>query len=189
MNLKVTTIILICLFASSALGAKEIAGVKLEDKVQITPDSPALVLNGAGIREKFFFKIYVAALYLPERSNAAAEILSMPGAKRAVMHFLHDEVSKEKLVAAWNEGFDNNQSQADMDKLRARLDRFNGFFDTVKSGDVVVLDYVPGLGTSVSVKGVKKGVIPGGDFNQALLAVWIGNEPADSDLKSGLLGE
>jgi len=189
MNIRKAAIIMVCIYVSSGLQAMEIAGVNLEDKIQLTPDGPVLVLNGAGIREKFFFNIYVAGLYLPKKSNLAAEILAMPGAKRATMHFLHDEVSKEKLVAAWIDGFENNQSQAEMNKLRGRLDRFNGFFRTVHRGDVIVLDYIPDIGTSVNVKGVKKGVIPGDDFSRALLSVWLGNEPADSDLKYGLLGE
>lgn len=35
----------------------------------------------------------------------------MLGAKRVAMHFLHDEVSQERLIDAWNEGFENNQSE------------------------------------------------------------------------------
>lgn len=186
---KAVAMLFACLLCIGSLGAKEIAGVKLEDNVQLSPDSPASVLNGAGIRSKFFFKIYVAGLYLPKKSNSAAEILAMPGAKRIVMHFVHDEVSKEKLTAAWTEGFENNQSTAALNNLHLRLNQFNDFFDTVHAGDVILLDYLPKVGTTVTIKDTKKGVIPGEDFHRALLAVWLGNEPADDDLKTGLLGK
>lgn len=189
MNIKrVVAVLIVSLLHAGSLGAKEIAGVKLDNEARISPDNLALVLNGAGIREKFFFDIYVAGLYLPKKSNSVSEILTMPGANRIVMHFLHDEVSQEKLVAAWNEGFDANQSKADMQNLRTRLNQFNGFFETVHAGDVIIMDYIPNVGTTISVKGTNKGMIKGKDFNRALLAVWLGKEPADNDLKKALLG-
>ena len=105
------------------------------------------------------------------------------------MHFLYDEVSKDKLVDGWTEGFEKNQNKAAMDRLRRRLDQFNALFDTVHSGDVIELDYLPAAGTIVRIKGAKKGVIEGADFNHALLAVWLGDQPADDDLKKALLGK
>lgn len=113
----------------------------------------------------------------------------MLGEIRIVMHFLYDEVSKEKLIAAWNDGFKNSQSPPVLKQLDARLKQFNGFFETVHSGDAIHFDYVPDLGTTVTIKGSKKGAIAGKYFNQALLSVWLGDDSADSDLKEGLLGK
>ena len=141
------------------------------------------------MRSKFFFKIYVGGLYLPAKSNSAAEILDINGPNRVVMHFLYGEVSKDKLIDGWNEGFENNQDATTMAKLRDRLGQFNALFQTVHSGDVIELDYTPETGTIVRIKGAKKGVIKGADFNRALLAVWLGREPADADLKKVLLGD
>jgi len=59
----------------------------------------------------------------------------------------------------------------------------------MKKGDRIVIDYLPERGTQVTVKGNLKGVIPGEDFNQALLRVWLGDEPADKGLREGMLGE
>jgi Chalcone isomerase-like len=187
MKLRMVAAIIVCLIAAPTLWAKEVDGVTLSDEV--TVGGTPLPLNGAGVRSKFFVKVYVGGLYLPSKSHSAAEILTMKGPNRVVMHFLYDEVSKDKLVDGWTEGFEKNQDKTAMDRLRSRLDRFNTLFDTVYGGDVIELDYLPATGTIVRIKGTKKGVIEGADFNQALLAVWLGDEPADSDLKEALLGK
>lgn len=168
------------------LSAVDVAGVKIDGQVQIggTP----LVLNGAGVRSKLFVKVYVAALYLPNTSQSVSDILALPGPKRVAMHFLHEVVSKEKLVDAWDEGFKKNQSEESMKTLAPRLDQFNELFQTVQKGDVITLDYIPDDGTTVSINGTEKGKIPGADFNRALLEVWLGEDPVDSDLKQALLG-
>jgi len=187
MKFRMVAAVILCLIAAPTPWAKEVAGVSLNDEVSVggTP----LLLNGAGVRSKFFIKVYVGGLYLPSKSHSAAEILAMKGPNRVVMHFLYDEVSKDKLVDGWTEGFEKNQDKAAMDQLRTELDRFNALFETVHSGDVIELDYLPATGTIIRIKGAKKGVIEGADFNRALLAVWLGDEPADSDLKEALLGK
>jgi hypothetical protein len=55
-------------------------------------------------------------------------------------------------------------------------------------GDVITLDYIPDDSTTVRINGTEKGKVPGADFNRALLEVWLGEEPVDSDLKRALLG-
>ncbi len=167
--------------------AAEVAGVKLEDTASIEAGAPPLVLNGAGIRKKFYVKVYVGALYLPKKASTVDAILADPGPKRVLMHFLYKKVEREKLTEGWDEGFKSN-SAAEMEKLRARLDDFNKFFTDAVAGDVILLDYQPGTGTRVTIKGAVKGTIPGADFNAALLKVWLGGSPVDSGLKQAMLG-
>ena len=59
----------------------------------------------------------------------------------------------------------------------------------MREGDQVWLDYVPGSGTSVLVNGDVRGVIPGSDFNAALLSVWLGREPVSESLKKAMVGD
>ncbi|VAW72600.1 FIG026291: Hypothetical periplasmic protein [hydrothermal vent metagenome] len=174
--------------ASAQLQAIEIADIEIAPKVSIAGLDKPLQLNGAGIRYKFFFKVYVGALYLSEKQNNPGAILAGDKPNRVLMHFIYDEVSQEKLVNAWLEGFENNTDKAQMAGLKERLAQFNALFSTVHTGDVVLLDYVPGKGTTVNVKGLEKGVIEGADFNRALLAVWLGEEPVTEDLKEAMLG-
>ena len=145
-------------------------------------------MNGAGIRKKFFFKIYLASLYLPQRETDPHQILDTDQPRRVQMDMLYSKVDKEKFVEGWNEGFEANQTEAEMKPLRERLDRFNAMFETLLEDDRVIMDYLPGEGTRVIVKGELKGVIPGQDFNRALLKVWLGDSPVTDSLKKALLG-
>ena len=169
--------------------ARDIAGVKIDEKI-ILANNTKLKLNGAGIRSKFFFEIYVAALYVTQPVlNSTERVLTDTKAKRMLMHFLYDEVSKEKLNGGWQDGFENNLDEKTYAGLKPRLDNFKTFFETVNKGDVIHLDYIPGQGTKVSINSVEKGAIEGQDFHQALMKVWLGEEPADWSLKDALLGQ
>jgi len=172
----------------SNLAARDIADISFNEQISVESVEKPLLLNGAGIRYKFFFKIYVGALYLPAKQNSANQILKTSQANRVVMHFLHDEVEKEKLVNAWIEGFEENIEETAFKALKDRLDKFNAMFSDVYKGDVVLLDYIPGQGTRVTIKGAQKGIIKGEDFNQALLSVWLGEEPVTDELKDAMLG-
>lgn len=169
--------------------AREVAGVKLDEHVQLS-DNVFLKLNGAGIRSKFVFNIYVGALYVSQpQLKTPQQVYSDPSAKRMLMHFLYDEVSKEKLNAGWQDGFKNNLDEATFKNVKQRLQSFKTFFETVKKGDVIYLDYLPSKGTRVTINAVEKGIIAGQDFYRALMKVWLGEEPADWDLKEALLGQ
>ena len=177
---------LVLMLSATPAFAREVAGVTLPET--ITLGARPLVLNGAGIRSKFFVKVYVGALYLPARTRDAAAVLRNTGPVAMHMYFLYSEVTKKKLVDAWNEGFDDNLDAAERTRLGPRIERFNGLFRTVHKGDVIHLDYLPGTGTAVSIDNEKRGVIEGEDFMQAWLRIWLGRKPADSDLEQGLLG-
>ncbi len=168
--------------------AREIAGVMVQETIK-DDDGAVLHLNGAGIRTKMFFDVYLAQLYLEKPSSSAAEVIAAEGKKRMIMHFLYKEVSKDKLVEAWNEGFKNNTGSDELGRLQARIDQFNDLFEDVKKGDVVVLDYIPATGTAVTVKGRQKGVVPGKDFNDAMLKIWLGEKPVTESLKGQLLDQ
>ena len=181
-------LMMISLLLSSTLYAIEIADVPIPNEVKPKGATETLTLNGAGIRSKFFFKIYVAALYLPAQTSESETIIATDQPNRVLMHFVYSEVDKEKLIDGWIDGFNNNTSKEEMGKLEDRLAKFNTLFDTVVEGDKILLDYQPNKGTQVTIKGEVKGTIPGHDFNQALLRVWLGPEPVTSDLKEALLG-
>jgi len=175
---------LFCLAFPAA--AREVAGVQVAETLT-GGEGIQLRLNGAGIRYKFFFKIYVGALYLEHPSRDVKAVIGDNGSKRMVMHFLYDEVSREKLIAGWNDGFEKNITGERLKALKPRIDQFNSLFSTVREGDVIVLDYQPERGTEVIIRGEKKGLITGKDFNDALLLIWLGEEPVTEDLKEALL--
>ena len=170
-----------------AVQARELEGINVPEEVLLDGASAKISLNGVGMRTKFFFDIYVGSLYLESAAKTPEEVMSQKGPKRVFIHFVYDEVAAEKLVAGWNEGFEGNLSEQQLAGLAGQIKTFNAMFDTAHAGDEVLLDYLPGQGTRVTIKGVIKGIIEGEDFNQALLNIWLGDEPADEGLKEAML--
>jgi len=185
----ITATALISGLLAAGAGAAEVAGVSLAETVQVGEDGQILQLNGAGIRKKVIVKVYVGALYLQQKGSDPARILDDSGPKRMVLHFLYKELGAEKLADAWTDGFRNNQGDAELEKLRERLEQFNALFPTVRRGDRIEIDLLPGKGTAVRVNGKEVGSVAGEDFSRALLKVWLGPKPADKGLKKGLLGK
>jgi len=167
------------------LSAAEIEGVDVPDSVQVA--GKTLSLNGAGVRTKFFFDIYVGALYLRDKASTSEKALSLPNPKRLSMTFLYGEVGRERLVDGWIAGFEKNQSSEEMEKLKSRLDSFNAMFADARKGDVYIFDFLEDGKTLVTFNGKKAGVIEGADFQRALLEVWLGEKPADKGLRAAML--
>lgn len=186
--MKKILLVICCLFLSWNASALELAGVKLADSIHL--GSRDLLLNGAGVRTRLFFKVYVAALYLAEKQTAANAIITDENPQRVALHMLRD-LSDEKLLHAFNEAIEANHTKVEMTMLDAPLKQMTGIFHLVKevkAGDVITLDYLPASGTQISVNGGARGTIAGGMFHRALLKIWLGEEPVQADLKQQLLG-
>ncbi len=167
-----------------AVPAGEVAGVRMPDT--ITVEGKTLKLNGMGLRKKVMFKVYVAGLYVETPTKAPEAIISSDQVKRMDLHILRS-LKASKVTEAIEEGFEKN-SKAQMPALKERLGKFSAMFSDVKEGDQILMTYVPGKGTSVSIRGTEKGTVEGKDFADALFAVWFGANPVQEDLKKALLG-
>jgi hypothetical protein len=176
------------ILASIPATAAWIEGVEVPESLTAATGGPPLLLNGAGVREKLFFDIYVGALYLPAKSSDADAILASPDPACVTMHFLYKEVGREKIVGAWVDGLAANHSAAEMQALRPQIDRFNALFRTMHRGDDIGICYLPATGTEVRINGERRGTVPGESFFHALLAIWLGAHPVSTDLKKGMLG-
>jgi hypothetical protein len=183
---RIFSVLLMVFLLSTPAFAREIAGVDVPEQIAVG-NGVDLHLNGAGIRYKFFFKIYIAELYMEHPAAHAGQVIKDDGQKRVVMHFIYSEVEKDQLVDGWNEDFQASLGQEKFDTLKDRVNHFNDMFETVKSGDEILMDYIPGKGTQVTINGKVKGVVPGKDFNDALLGLWLGKEPISSTLRTELL--
>jgi Chalcone isomerase-like len=176
-------------FAAAGAGAQavEIEGVKLEPTAQV--GGATLQLNGAGVRTRAIFKVYVAGLYVPQKAADAATLLAQKGARRISITMLRD-VDAESFAGALNDGLRSNHTEAQIAGFKPRIDALNANLKVVgeaKKGDVIHFEFVPDSGTRVTVNGQPRGsVIPGEDFFTAVLRVWIGDKPVDGDLKKGL---
>jgi len=183
MKRRISLAIAFCSAIAASVLAAEVAGVAMPDS--ITVESKTLKLNGIGLRKKVVFKVYVAGLYLETPSSAGSTVISSEQIKRMQLSVLRS-LKAAQVTEAIEEGFEKN-SKAQMGALKERLGKFGAMISDVVEGDQIVMTYLPGSGTAVSVKGTEKGVIEGKDFADALLAVWLGNNPVQEDLKKALL--
>jgi hypothetical protein len=168
--------------------AREIAGIMLDERIQISNGSE-LLLNGAGLREKLWVDVYVGSLYLPQTSRDIAEIYSNQGPYRIQLDFVYKKVSRDNLIEAWDEGFRKNQTPETLSALEDDLQRLYAMFDRdAVRGDQFIFDYLPSEGVTIQINGETAGRIEGERFKDALLDIWLGNVPADKDLKRGMIG-
>lgn len=175
----------------SLLGAHaaEVSGVKFDDTATVAGKS--LTLNGLGVRHKVV-KVYAIGLYLSDKKSTTADVLALTTPKRFRMVTLR-EITSEELGQAVLTGINKNLSKDEKAKFVNQLVKFGELFNEVeggKKGDTIVGDYVPGTGTVITMNGKQLGQpLPDPAFYNAILRIWIGDNPADPTLKPLLLGE
>jgi len=179
------SIVLLGLISTLNLYGGTLAGVTLPDTAQV--GTRTLTLNGMGLRTKYAFKVYVAGLYVTQKSSDPAAILKADAPKRLVMHFVRD-VSQSQLTDGFKEGFENNSPEA-AKTMKADIDHFMAALDSVKDGEEIVFTYLPDTGTSMAIAGKEKLTIAGPAFAQMLFSVWLGPKPPNASLKKGILGQ
>ncbi len=179
------------LMSGIALAATiEVGGVKVEDTADV--QGTKLQLNGAGVRYKAIFKVYTIAMYTSKKVNSAEEVAAAPGAKRISMTMLR-EIDTNELGKAFTRGFEDNSPKNEMSKMIPGLMKMSQIFSDQKkmvAGDVVLLDWIPGTGMVVRVKGKPQGEpFKEVEFFNAMTRIWLGSVPADAKLKDTLLGK
>jgi hypothetical protein len=167
-----------------------LADVKYADSVKV--QDAALLLNGAGIRYKAVFKVYTAGLYLEQKAGTPQDVFALPGNKRLSITMLR-EIDSGELGKLFSRGMEDNMDRASFSKLIPGVLRMSQIFSDHKkleAGDTFTIDWVPGKGTIITVKGVVQGEpFKEPAFFNALLGIWLGNKPADWKLKDALLGK
>jgi len=175
--------------STGAFAATDIAGVKVEDTVVVS--GTPLQLNGAGIRYKGPFKVYVGDLYTTQPVKSLDELIAAPGPKRLGMTFLR-EINSADFGKLLTRGIEDNVSRGELSKIIPGMIKMGEIFAANKSfvpGDVCALEWDPEKGLSIWAKG-KLQAEPFKDpaFFRALMAIWFGNAPADWKLKDQMLG-
>jgi hypothetical protein len=167
--------------------AKEVGGINMPDTLAVGSDT--LVLNGAGIRTKFFIKAYVGGLYVKQKSGDANAIINADAPMAIRLHITSKLITSEKMKEATLEGFQNS-TKGNTAPYKDKIDTFIAVFkDNIKIGDVYDLIYIPGEGTKVYKNTELKSTAVGLDFKKVLFGIWLGDKPADKDLKALMLGK
>lgn len=180
----------VVLSCSASASTVEVGGIKLDDSV--TVQGTKLPLNGSGVRYKAIFKVYAAGLYTSKKVATPDEFFAAPGPKRMSITMLR-EVDSTELGKSFTKGFEDNSSKGEMSKLIPGLIKMGQIFSDQKkmvAGENFTIDWIPGTGTIISVKGKPQGEpFKEVEFYNALMRIWVGNVPADFKLKDALLGK
>jgi hypothetical protein len=172
--------------APTLLQSAEVAGVRLEAAAKA--GEHMLTLRGADLlRWKWIVKIYVAALYVPA-STKTAEILGETP-RRIEFHYRRG-FTAEQLVEATNGTINRGRDAKAVAAIATEVAAFNALYPAVVEGDVMAIEYLPGIGTTMLINNVVRGsAVAGAEFAKALFAIWVGDNAVDDDLKEALLGK
>ena len=188
--------LVLALAAAAALPVQAVRyeGHDFPDTLQL--GGSTLALNGTGKRQVAIYSLYLAALYLPQKTSSPEAIYAQNGPKRLEMRIvipLVKDVSAQEFVKAINKGVSRNSTEAEKAAVEERVKQFNAAISEVgrvKKGDLLVIDYLPPQGTVLTVNGKVYGKpIEGQDFYAAFLKVFIGDHNSDAKLRTGLLGQ
>lgn len=175
----------VALASVSAASAAELDGVALPD-VQVV-NGRLMRLNGIGLRTYSILgiHIYVAGLYLEQRSGDSERILHSSEPKLLQIRFLRD-VDASDARQAWREGFEQNCRRPCSLDPRG-VEKFLAAVPSVHNGDESTLLFTS-KGVRVTLNGRPMGDIPDPHFAEVMLATFIGPEPPTPRLKQELLG-
>ena len=189
-KLCVSTLAALVMTCGAAAATIDVGGAKIEDAVDL--QGSKLQLNGAGVRYRAVFKVYAAGLYVGKKVSTPEEVFAAPGPKRMSITLLRD-IDSNELGKAFTKGFEENSPKSEMSKLIPGLIKMGQIFSDQKkmvAGENFTIDWIPGTGTIITVKGKQQGEpFKEPEFYVALMRIWLGPNPADFKLKDALLGK
>jgi hypothetical protein len=181
-------------WAPEAQAAVELEGVELAETV--TAYGRKLVLNGAAVRKRGYFKADVTALYLPEKRTTTDAIYKLDGIRRIQLNILR-EFTSSTITRIFLSDFKQSATEEEFKKLIGPIGQIGAAYSNVKrvsKGDVVNLDWVPGQGWMATHNGKNLTGDGGGAMAikdelayQIYLRMYIG-QAAPDELRNGLLG-
>lgn len=157
---------------------------------KLTLLKPDLILNGAGVRTKFFMKVYVSGLFLTEKNSDPKAIINADQPMAVRMHIISSILTSANMTTAIQEGFDRSTGH-NTKPIQAKIDLLLKVFnkEPIKIGDVFDIYYVPKEGIKVYKNGVVQGAaLPGMDIKRAIFGIWLCPDPVEEGLKKKMLG-
>lgn len=188
---RCVTVLAGLMLSCSILAAQvDVAGIKLADRIEL--NGTKLQLNGAGIRYKSIFKVYVAALYLEKKATTPEEVYAATGPKRVSITMLR-KTDSAGLGKSFTRAFEENSTKEEMSKLIPGLIKLGEIFSDQRKmgpGESLTIDWIPGKGAVISNNGQpQRDPIKEVEFYNAMLRIWLGANPADEKLKEEILGK
>lgn len=188
--LRVIRPLLAAALLSAGIAQAAVVVGNVEFKPRETVQQRTLQLNGAGVRTRLGFKVYVMGLYLRTPRTDAEAIIRDRGEKRIRIVPIHD-LEASQFGDALMIGLEKNHDAAALAALKPASDALLAAFNavgSVKAGTEIHLDQLGNGATRLFVNGAQQGedVVDKGLY-PALLRVWLGERPADPELRNALL--
>jgi hypothetical protein len=136
---------------------RELEGVPIDDSATVA--GAKLVLNGASVQKRGFFKTNTCALYLTEKRHTLDEVVKLSGPKRVQLVMLRD-IKGFLIARQFLTDFAASATEAEANALTAEVEAIaKGYaqIDMLHKGDVVVIDWVPGQGIVATLNGQAMG--------------------------------
>ncbi|MEJ2363353.1 MAG: chalcone isomerase family protein [Deltaproteobacteria bacterium] len=183
----VIPLVLTLVIMSPVSNAREIEGVNIPEHLEVAKGK--LILNGAGVRSKFFLDLYVGGLYLQSKSNNPKEIIEGDEPMAISLHIISSLINSEKMENGTRKGFEN-ATKGNTEPIKSQIEEFISVFkEKIEKNAIFELIYLPGKGLEVYKNGEFKCRIEGVAFKQALFGIWLGDKPAQESLKEEMLGK
>ena len=180
---KITLLFTLLVVQPINVVALTVEDVTFQESVRI--DNKQVPIRGVALlRWLKIFKVYVAALYLPENGSPHNVLADIP--KRLEISYLVSIPGPDFGKGA-EAILERNNSSEELARLQSRIDKLNAVYRDVKPGDRYALTYAPGQGTELSYNGRPLITIEGADFAAAYFGIWLGKDPIDQDMRSRLI--
>lgn len=184
--MKKLAAVLTILMSVLTFGA-EVAGVEVAEGMKV--GEKELKLNGAGVRKKAFLSLYVGSLYTENRIEDSSRAVEGDEEMSVELHIVSGMISNDAMREAVEEGFEASTTAEERVALNERIEGFiEVFSEEISKGDSFTFNYLPDTGVEVYKNGVHLTTVEGLDFKRALYGIWLGDKPADKNLKKAMLG-
>jgi hypothetical protein len=151
-----------------------------------------LILSGSALRSVLFIKAYSIGFYLPKKINSFEEVTALPNAPFRIMIVPHKELDAKAWTDSIDRGFSKNLSDKELAQMKPYMEAINQELRQMKGvnvGDTCSLDFIPEQGVIVVKNGIQSKPIGNRTFFNNILGIWLGDVPADEDLKKTVLGQ
>jgi hypothetical protein len=170
--------------------ALTIDGYEIPQVIPATSDHAELKLNGASMRVVYgVVDSYIGKLYLEHPVTDEKALVEADEFKRMTFQVVMKRISGRRMAKAMYDALQLNLSAEEAANLEARLQNMVDMFEgSLRQGQEGYIEWVPGVGSRIVIKGELKGIIPGKDLNDAILNIWVGDNPVGATFKRQVLG-
>lgn len=167
--------------------ALKVKGVEVDES--FNTENTELILNGAGMRSKFFVDAYVAALYLQEKNADANAIINGQDIMAVRLFINSGLINAKRMSESTRDGFVRSTGGNIAPIEKEMEEMIDAFKEEVKEGDIFDLVYVPEVGVKVYRNGDQKALVKGEAFKTAMLGIWLSDNNIQNSLRKAMLSK